>query len=106
MMADCSAARRPASRRMSRTDGLAALDLARRLPKSVSAETSTRLFRSSASEDHFVGGRLHPEIAEMDRIVALCGQAFGQQRRQIVVDQELHAECRRGSSRSRTASAA
>jgi len=43
MMADWSAARRPASRRISRTDGLLAPDRARRAPKSVSAEMSTRV---------------------------------------------------------------
>jgi hypothetical protein len=33
-------------------------------------------------------------------------QAFGEQRRQVIVDKEFHAVCLSGSSRSRTASAA
>lgn len=51
-------------------------------------------------------GRLHAEVAQVDRIVPGRVQAFGKKRRQVVVDQELHAECLSGSFRSRTASAA
>jgi 7-keto-8-aminopelargonate synthetase-like enzyme len=42
----------------------------------------------------------------VDRIVPGRVQAFGKKRRQVVVDQEFHAECLSGSSLSRTASAA
>jgi hypothetical protein len=46
------------------------------------------------------------DVASMDGVVAGIPQSSGDERRQVFVDEELHAGCRSGSSRSLTASAA
>jgi hypothetical protein len=86
----------PGQRRIRITDGVLAPDRASRPPKSVSAETRMRLVRRC----------LHPEIPQVGRVMSGRLQRVGQERRQVVVDEELHAVRRSGSSRSWSASAA
>ena len=57
-------------------------------------------------EDRFIGCGLHAEVSNMDSVMPGRLQRVGEERRKVVVDEELHAVCRSGSSRSRTASAA
>jgi hypothetical protein len=49
---------------------------------------------------------LQADVADVAGVVACCAQQVGKDRRQVLVDEESHAVCRSGSSRSRTASAA
>ena len=60
----------------------------------------------SALQDIRVPCSLHGKIPEMDRVMSGRLQAFGEKRRQVVVDEESHAVRRSGNSHSRTASAA
>lgn len=64
MMADWSAARRPTRRRISSTDGPAALDRASKAPKSVSAEIR---MRSSNGRGRARLGRLPPAYRDHER---------------------------------------
>jgi hypothetical protein len=64
------------------------------------------VLRFRRGEDRAIVGRLQSEIAHVRGIVAASPQAFGDARRQRVVDQKSHDGEASGSSRSRTASAA
>jgi hypothetical protein len=64
------------------------------------------LISLSPLQDNRVRCRLHGKIPEVDSVMSRRIQAFGKERRQVVVDKESHAVRRSGSSRSRTASAA
>ena len=60
----------------------------------------------SAGQNYLIGSRLHAEVSKVSRIMTAGVEVLSQQRQQVVVDQELHAEWRSGSSRLRTASTA
>jgi hypothetical protein len=57
-------------------------------------------------QDSRIWCRLHAKVPQVDGIVSRRLQAFAKERGQVVVDEEFHAVCRSGNSRSRTASAA
>jgi hypothetical protein len=78
MMADCSAARRPASRRSQRQP----------IPRP--------LISLSALQDNPVRCSLHGKIPEVDSVMSRRLQAFGKERRQVVADEESHAVRRSG----------
>ena len=58
MICDCSAARRPARRRMRITDGLLGV-----------GRDQDTLFRAGAPKNGFVGSCLHADIAYVDGVV-------------------------------------
>lgn len=64
------------------------------------------LISLSPLQNNQVRCSLHGKIPEVDSVMPRRLQPFGQERRQVVVDEESHAVRRSGNSRSRTASAA
>ena len=64
------------------------------------------LFGRGPLEDLLVAGLVHAVVAHVGRIVARVAQTVRHQRRERVVNEESHGVAARGSSRSRTASAA
>ena len=64
------------------------------------------LFRLSTLEHIAIAGRLHPIVADVDRIMTGGSESGGDERRKRVIDEELQPVEASGSSRSRTASAA
>jgi hypothetical protein len=64
------------------------------------------LISLSPLQDNRIGCSLHGKIPEVDSVMSRRLQAFGKERRQVVVYEESHAVRRSGNSRSRTASAA
>ena len=105
-MADCSAARRPAGRRIRRTDGPVAWERESRAPKVSVSRYQDPLISVSALQDNRVRCGLHGQIPKVDSVMSRRLQAFGKERRQVVIDEKSHAVRRSGNYRSRTASAA
>jgi hypothetical protein len=72
------------------TDGEVSLWVARSVPKSVSAETTTRSSPRARWKISSVGGGLHVQVADVDRVVASAVELDGDRRRERVIDQEPH----------------
>jgi hypothetical protein len=108
--AACRAGRRCPAVRRSTTDGAVARLAASSPPKSVSADTRSghqnASLTASEVEDVPVGCRAKTTIPDVADVVTVFGQRCDELRGQVVVEQQLHAVTRSGSSRSRSASAA
>jgi hypothetical protein len=77
---------------------------ARSVPKSVSAETTTRCSAWARSKIPLVRSCVHAQLADVNGVVSGLVEFDRDRRRERVIDQGPHPAS--GSSRSRTASAA
>ena len=80
MMADCSAARLPASRRIRRTDGPVARDWGEQAAEVSVSRDQDPLISLSAPEDDWIWFRLHAKVPQVHSIMPRRLQPFGKQR--------------------------
>src|SRR5271167_4170000 len=80
MMADCSAARRPASRRIRRTDGAGRPGTGEQAAEVRVSRYQDPLIDPSTLQDSRIRCRLHTKVPQVDSIVSGRLQAFGKER--------------------------